>query len=372
MAKNKKHPTDLEPIPLADHGWFYAGGEYVGQGGEHGGGHMLHGAMYVERFVPANQTKPYPVVMIHGAGQTGNNFTGTPDGRRGWAHDFLRAGYTVYVADQPARGRSGQSPSFYGDYARRPGGNVPVEQRFTAPETAKLWPQAERHTQWPGTGQKDDPAFDQFFASQVESFADPDETERMNQKAGAALLDRIGPAIVTVHSQSGSFGWLIADARPKLVKAILAIEPNGPPFFDVEFRGAPEWFAFGAKPSRKWGIARIPLTYDPPVKSPDEIERRLEDEPPSPGHVRCYIQAAPARRLPNLAGIPILILAAEASYHAAYDHATSKYLTQAGVENDFVRLEDVGLPGNGHMIMCESNNHEVADFLLGWLKRRGM
>ena len=86
--------------------------------------------------------------------------------------------------------------------------------------------------------------------------------------------------------------------------------------------------------------------------------------------MRCYIQAAPARRLPNLAGIPILILAAEASYHAAYDHATSKYLTQAGVENDFVRLEDVGLPGNGHMIMCESNNHEVADFLLGWLKRR--
>ena len=110
--------------------------------------------------------------------------------------------------------------------------------------------------------------------------------------------------------------------------------------------------------------------YPRPTFAPEEIERRLEDEPPSTEHVRCYIQAAPARRLPNLAGIPILILAAEASYHAAYDHATSKYLTQAGVENDFVRLEDVGLPGNGHMIMCESNNHEVADFLLGWLKRR--
>lgn len=366
MGKKRKHPTDAGPIQLADHGWFYAGGEYV----PHEGGHMLRGAMYVERFVPARQTKPYPIVMIHGNGQTGNNFTGTPDGRRGWAHDFLRAGYTVYVADQPARGRSGQSPGFYGAYARRPGGNIPVEERFTAPEVAKLWPQAARHTQWPGTGRKGDPGFDQFYASQVESFADADETERMNQNAGAALLDRIGPAIVMVHSQSGAFGWLIADARPKLVKAILAIEPNGPPFFDVEFKGAPDWFGFGKKPARKWGITRIPLAFDPPAKSPEEIERRLEDAAPSPEHVRCYIQAEPARRLPNLAGIPILIVAAEASYHAAYDHATSKFLTQAGVENDFVRLEDVGLRGNGHMIMCESNNHEVADFLLGWLDRR--
>ncbi len=368
MTTAKKHPTDIEPIALADHGWFYAGGEYT----EHDGGHMMRGAMYVERFVPAKQTRPYPVVMIHGNGQTGNNFTGTPDGRRGWAHDFLRAGYTVYVADQPARGRSGQSPSFYGDYVRRPGGNKPVEARFTAPETAKLWPQAERHTQWPGTGQRGDPSFDQFFASQVESLADGDEAERLNQQAGAALLDRIGPAIVMVHSQSGAFGWLIADARPKLVKAILSIEPNGPPFFDVEFKGAPDWFEYSKTPPRKWGIARIPLTYDPPAATPEALRYELEDAPPADGLVRCYRQAEPARQLPNLKGIPILILTGEASYHASYDHGTSNFLSQAGVENDFVRLEDVGLPGNGHMIMCEANNHAAADFLIGWLGKRDL
>jgi pimeloyl-ACP methyl ester carboxylesterase len=32
------------------------------------------------------------------------------------------------------------------------------------------------------------------------------------------LLDRIGPAIVVAHSQSGTFGFLIADKRPNLVK----------------------------------------------------------------------------------------------------------------------------------------------------------
>jgi len=110
MAKAKPHPTAEGPIRLADHGWFYAGGEYV----ERDGKPLLRGAMYVERFVPEKQTQPYPVVMIHGNGQTGTNFTGTPDGRRGWAHDFLRAGYTVYVADQPARGRSPQSDALYG------------------------------------------------------------------------------------------------------------------------------------------------------------------------------------------------------------------------------------------------------------------
>lgn len=363
MSNTKKHPTDTGVISLADHGWFYVGGEYV----PHDGGHLLRGAMYVERFVPAKQTQPYPVVMIHGLGQTGTNFTGTPDGRRGWAHDFLRAGYTVYVVDQPARGRSGQSQSFYGEYGRRKGASRAVEDRFTAPEAAKSWPQAQAHTLWPGTGQKGDSIFHQFMASQVESLLDSDETERLNQDAGAALLDEIGPAILLVHSQSGSFGWLIADARPNLVKAILSIEPNGPPFHDVEFTGAPDWFEYSKQPTRKWGITRIPLTFDPPASKPEEIERVLEDAAPGPGLVRCYRQAEPARQLPTLKGIPILLLSAEATYHAPYDHGTSNFLTQAGVENDFVRLQDIGMPGNGHMIMCETNNHEVADYLIGWL-----
>ena len=40
-----------------------------------------------------------------------------------------------------------------------------------------------------------------------------------NKDAGAALLDKIGPAVVLTHSQSGAYGWLIADARPRHVKA---------------------------------------------------------------------------------------------------------------------------------------------------------
>ena len=101
--------------------------------------------------------------MIHGGGQTGTNFTATPDGRRGWLHDFLRAGYAVHIVDQPERGRSGHAASVYGQAATLQRSSVKrIEDRFTAPAQAKLWPQSARHTQWPGTGRKSDPAFDRF------------------------------------------------------------------------------------------------------------------------------------------------------------------------------------------------------------------
>ena len=42
-----------------------------------------------------------------------------------------------------------------------------------------------------------------------------------------------------------------------------------------------------------------------------------------------------SRRLVNLQNIPILLVVTEASYHAAFDHCTAKYLTQAGREEHF-------------------------------------
>jgi len=57
----------------------------------------------------------------------------------------------------------------------------------------------------------------------------------------------------------------------------------------------------------------------------------------------------------------------EASYHAPFDHCTAKYLTQAGVKNTFVRLGDVGIHGNGHVVMLEKNSSQVAAFLLRWI-----
>ena len=73
------------------------------------------------------------------------------------------------------------------------------------------------------------------------------ETQQLVQNAGTALLDRIGPAILVTHSQAGPFGWLLADARPKLVRGIIAVEPSGPPFEGAVLSKGPE----------KWGQSRI-------------------------------------------------------------------------------------------------------------------
>lgn len=55
-----------------------------------------------------------------------------------------------------------------------------------------------------------------------------------------------------------------------------------------------------------------------------------------------------------------MILTSEASFRATYDHCTSKFLTQAGVPNTHLRLESLGIQGNGHMMMLEKNNLEIA------------
>ena len=44
--------------------------------------------------------------------------------------------------------------------------------------------------------------FDAFYATQVEALVSLEETEKANQAAGAALLDKIGPAILITHSQA--------------------------------------------------------------------------------------------------------------------------------------------------------------------------
>ena len=75
-----------------------------------------------------------------------------------------------------------------------------------------------------------DPISNAFYASTVPSLKDYAAEETLMQAAGASLLDRVGPAILITHSQGGTHGWLWADARPELVKAIVAIEPSGPLF----------------------------------------------------------------------------------------------------------------------------------------------
>jgi pimeloyl-ACP methyl ester carboxylesterase len=385
---------DGDYAKLAKQGFFFVNGRYftdpgaelTGPGATGNGGQRMVGQMYVEYQIPKDVKHPYPLVMIHGGSQTGVNFKGTPDGREGWGTFFLRQGYAVYVVDQVGRARSPAynplppTPEVYATPFIRPANVLTRLQNWTRSQDYDLWPNARLHTQWPGTGVPGDPAFDQFFASQIQSRLDPlgTATQTDAQQAGAALLDRIGPAIVVTHSQSGVFGFLMADARPNLVKGVVTIEGGGTPYGYPLVGPLLGPATFGTSfPTRSaiWGIVSIPITYAPAVTDPSQLVF-VQDAAPDPNNpnsaitqVRCWLQANPARQLPNLQKAVHLLITAEASSAANTNYCVSKYLTQAGVKNTWINLgRDAGIHGNGHMMMWEKNNLEIAAFLGHWLE----
>ena len=67
--------------------------------------------------------------------------------------------------------------------------------------------------------------------------------------------------------------------------------------------------------------------------------------------------------------MPVLVLSAEASYHAPYDHCTGKYLEQAGVRPTWIKLADLNIRGNSHVMMMEKNSDEIAAVIARWLDK---
>ena len=349
MTQTKAKPA---PLVLADQGFFWTG--LVRQ--QTPNGTIAAGQMFVQYQIPEHIRHPYPIVMVHGGGGQGTDFLGTPDGRPGWATYFLKQGYAVYVVDRPGHGRSPLHPEALGPMT------PPLTYEFamtlfTAPgKQPNSWPNAQKHNQWPGSGVVGDPVLDQFIATQGPFLVFLAQTQQLMQRAGAELLDRIGPAILLTHSMGAPFGWLVADSRPNLVKGIVAVEPMGPPFAQLPM-------GLG---DLSYGLTAIPMTFDPPLKAPTELRREIR-KAPKPGLADCFVQKEPARRLPNLASIPVAVVTSEASAWSMHDHGTVDYLVQAGVRAVHLRLEDHGLRGNGHLMMQERNSDDIAAFLERWI-----
>jgi pimeloyl-ACP methyl ester carboxylesterase len=358
---NVARAEETPPLNLARDGYFYVGGKPTKIDGHT----YMVGQMYVEMRIPAQQMHPYPIVFLHGGTRAGTNWSGTVDGREGWAQYFARRGYAVYVVDQPGRGRSAYNLDAYGP--PRFADTESAQKRYLQQAKHKLWPQAHLHTQWPDSGDIDEPATQQIIASFLPEipFA---KQQAITHDAMLALADKIGPFIVLMHSQGGPIGWAIADARPDLVKAIVAVEPNGPPGRSVEFVGAPDWFK-DAPSGPAYGLSSLPLTYDPPVKNGNELKWVRDAKPEGPDLVTCWRQAEPAHRLPNLQKMPIVFVTAEASYHAPYDHCTVRFLEQAGVKVTWLKLAELGIKGNSHNMMQEKNSNEIAAVIHQWLEQ---
>ena len=361
-------PAGVPTFSTADigrQGHFYVGGHYLGEPGKE----TMDGAMYVEVWVPKNIRHPYPVVlMTGGGGQGAYSLLETPDGRPGWAYDFVRQGYTVYMMDYPGQGRSAFIPGLDGSLVPPRLGPL-MEEVWSggrpASTAASSWPQAKKYTQWPSNapnkGKMGDPVVDYYAKTELQTVTGPNQ-EKRTAEAVEQLLDLIGqPVILMLNSGIAASGWVVADARSKLVKGIVAVEPVAPPIENAE-RGA-------RGPGRVWGLTNLPVHYDPPIEKASDLETVRQDSADGPGLIPCWIQKEPARKLVNLEGIPVLNVSGEASYHRPYAHCIAKWLNQAGVKTAFVKLEDVGLSGNGHQMMSEANSAGIAKYLQTWLEK---
>ncbi len=346
-------------------GHFYVGGHWAGEPGKE----TMDGAMYVEVWVPKNIRHPFPVVFITGGGgQWAYNLLQTPDGRPGWAYDFVRQGYTIYMMDYPGQGRSAYVPSLDGNLLPPRSGPL-MEEVWSGGRPASTpqssWPQAKKYTQWPSDapnkGKMGDPVFDYFAKTEQQAVAGPNH-EKQSVDAITQLMDMIGqPVILMLNSGMGSTGWVVADQRSNMVKGVLAVEPVAPPIENAE-RGA-------TGPGRLWGLTNLPVHYDPPINQASELQTVRQDKADGPDLLPCWIQKEPAHKLVNLESIPVLNITGEASYHRPYAHCIAKWLNQAGVKTTFVRLEDVGLPGNGHQMMSERNSAGIAKYMQSWIEK---
>ncbi len=344
LAEGAKVPDGIpmhDRTNLKNWGFFYVGGEYVNSEADKGS--VMRGQMYVEVFEPVEVTKPYPIVFLHGNYQTGLNWMGTVDGKDGWTDYFVGQGYIVYVCDMPTRGRASYPVDASTTYR-----NVTAERGLTS----FAGTDNELQTQWPADISMESEAYRQFYATQNVSISSNIVMQELALNAGSALLDKIGDAIVVTHSQSGPYGWLLADARPALVKAVVALEPSGPNF---------------SKNNTDYGVTGLPMTFEPAINGPEDIETETYTPAAESGLREGKLQKEPARQLVNLKNIPMTIITSEASYHNTYDYLTAMFLSQAGVDIDYISLPDLDIHGNGHMMMIEMNSLDIAAVVDQWI-----
>lgn len=277
-------------------------------------GDFLVGQMYAQYVRLANPRARHPLMLWHGGGLAGTCWEDTPDGRPGWQSFFLRQGHDVWVSDAFERGRASwpRFPDF-----------IQEEPLFRTLREAWL-----TFRFGPAAGWDLDPArrrpFEgmRFPVAALENLgrqAIPrwTTTNPQIQAAYDAYLQRVGPAVIVVHSQGCNFAFQAALNAPERVAAIVALEGSGAP-----------------DPARA-EMARIrgvPILY---------VWGDYMDQGPWPAFKRSVDRFMEAHRA-------------------------------AGGRGDVLDLPARGIRGNSHMLMHDDNSDAIAGLVQDWLAARGL
>ena len=194
-----------------------------------------------------------PLLLWHGGGLSGVTWETKPDGKPGWQQFFLNAGYDTYVSDAVERGRA--------SWARYP--EIFKSEPFfrtkkEAWELFRIGPTYEvggKRVEFEGQ-QFPVEAFDQFAKQGIPRWATNDAA---TQKAYDALVQKVCPCIIVVHSQGGNFGFTAALNAPDKVKALIAVEPSGAPdpakADAAKVKGVPHLIVWGDFHDKHRGLA---------------------------------------------------------------------------------------------------------------------
>jgi pimeloyl-ACP methyl ester carboxylesterase len=283
-------------------------------------GQITVNQMYVQYFVP-RRVQGLPVILVHGANHTGKTFETTPDGREGWATYLVRRGFPVYVVDHAGRGRSGFDARQINETkatGRNPEG-LPAVLQYSREGGWVNFRFGPRFGTAHPNGQFPTEALDQYMAQIVpntESFLEGRDAN--TAEALAELADRIGPAFLLVHSQSGGYGLEVVRRSRKLA-GLLSVEGNCAPLspqdLDGPFRAVPLVSVWGDN-----SVGAAGFNGDARRNGCVQSVRALQDR---------------------------------------------------GADAELLLLPERGIAGNSHMMMMDRNNLQVAGLLVEWMAKRG-
>lgn len=288
------------------------------------------GHVYYEEFIPAFDTAP-TVVMIHGGAHSGSCFQRTVSGEPGWAYRFAERGYRVVVPDWPGTGRSG----------------------YVAPHLL---------------------------------------TGEAVVSGLAALLEQLdGSLILLTHSMSGCYGWRLLERFRDRVRAVVGVAPSPPGNIQPVPQIVRETDDEIEVQSRE---LRVPIPKGAPfVPDAAFVEKKLVGESrffprerlaeygasllPIPARLlleRQNVRGAQLRLSEDVRfdGTPVLVITGteDIDHRPAVDGAIVTWLNEHGARAEFRYLGEIGITGNGHMLMLEKNSGEIADVIIAWLDGR--
>lgn len=331
-AKNKS-----EPLTIQEQGSFAIGGTVITNTGAYDAtnrspaGQTLHGDhAYVFYQVPVNARK-LPLVMWHGIGQFSKTWETTPDGREGFQNIFLRRRFSVYLIDQPRRGRAGRSTL--------PGNITPMpdEENWFGTFRLGVWPNFFPRVQF----SHEPEALNQYFRQITPDTGPLDPA--LNSEVVTALFKKIGPAILVTHSHAGGMGWRVA-VKSSNVRAIVSYEPGSGFIFPAGELPA-------AMPSAAGPLLaeRVPLSdFMALTKIPIIIYYgdNIPSQPvANPGQDGWRVRLAMARLWRDT-------------------------VNRRGGDVTVVHLPDIGIRGNTHFPFSDLNNVQIADLMSEYLGKK--